>query len=301
MQILAEVDLSNYSTMHLIATARELRILESEKDIEACSAILRAGTAVMLGGGSNVIFAETVERTLLRLGEPFQALEFVELPPHWSLSGEGLPGRSVVVRAGGAVPLARVVSEAAARNLCGVEKLAGIPGTVAGAVTMNAGANGGCFGDALLRARVYNAHTQSFQDMHKGELGLSYRHSILQEDPALVVTGAELLLTPVAGRDLTKEIETYVRVRSSSKIRFPNCGSVFKNPPEAVAAGRLIEAAGLKGETRGRLRVSPEHANYFENHGGATAADFRALRDHVVEKVHTSSGITLECEVKLID
>lgn len=300
MKRLLEADLKNYSALHLTAVARELRILESEADLVACAAELSDGRAVMLGGGSNVVFAERVERTLLRLGEAFQALEFFDLPPEWAQGGAGLPGACCVVRVGAAVPLAKVVAEAASRNLGGIEMLAGIPGTLGGAVFMNAGANGGCISDVLLRARVFDARRGAGSDLSTQELDFSYRHSLLQDNPHLAVTGVELQLFPAAGRDIAAEVAGYVKKRSSSQVRHPNCGSVFKNPPGEQSAGKLIEAAGLKGERQGALQVSHEHANYFENHGGATATDFCALRDRVVERVCAAYGIALECEVRFI-
>ncbi len=300
MKKVFDADLSNCSTMHLAATARELRVLESEADLVSCAPELCEGRTVMLGGGSNVIFAERVERTLLKLSDAFAGLHFIEIPPDWAAGGAGLPGKSVIVRAGAAVPLARLVAEAAARNLAGVEKLAGIPGTVGGAVFMNAGANGGCMADAVLRARVFDARTAAFLDYDRAGLAFSYRHSRLQEEPALAATGVELLLTPAGQRDVKAAVTAYIESRSSSKIKYPNCGSVFRNPPGGVPAGKLIEDAGMKGQAAGALVVSPVHGNYFENHGGATAADFHALCARVREAVLRTSGIELASEVRFL-
>jgi UDP-N-acetylenolpyruvoylglucosamine reductase len=201
------------------------------------------------------------------------------------------------VRAGGGASLAAVVRRATDAGLAGIEFGCAIPGTVGGAVRMNAGAYGSEITDILGSAEVVSAaRTRSGGP---DELELSYRRSNV--GPGEVVAGAVLWLQrdePARVRARVRELQ---RRRSESQPRKARTfGSVFKNPPAGDGAGTLIEACGLKGHVIGGARISLVHANFIENTGGASSADVAALVSLARASVRERFGVVLEHEVELL-
>ena len=191
----------------------------------------------------------------------------------------------------------KVLSFATREELGGVEFLGGVPGTVGGGLIMNAGTYLGEFKDVTTEVHAVDAEGRAVVRSN-AECGFRYRHSDLP--PSDVVTGARLRLLPRP----RGEIEQVVReLRDRRKARephgVPNAGSIFKNPPGDFA-GRLIEQCGLKGRRVGGAEVSPAHANWLVNAGGATARDFLALVEIVRAAVVERFGVTLELEVKVV-
>lgn len=230
------------------------------------------------------------------------------------IADAGLPGLSVCLRrlqgsqldrtegwveAAAGEPIPTLARKAARAGLSGLEWAVGIPGTVGGAVVMNAGAQGGCTAEWLHSVQVVDRRRpdQPFE-LSAGALAFAYRHSRLQQEP-LVVLSARFRLA--AGHDptaVTARTSANLHSRTSTQpYQQPSCGSVFRNP-EPEKAGRLIEALGLKGLRRGGAEVSPVHANFIVNTGSATAEDIDGLIRSVQERVAASHGITLHPEVK---
>ncbi len=240
----------------------------------------------VLGGGTNILVSDRgVRGVVVHLGRPFARTE-------WRANGAGCH-----VRAGAATPFKRVVTEAVARNLTGLEFAEGIPGTVGGGLLMNAGAFGGEIATVIEYVEGVDADGVVCR-LPRSDLRFGYRRFDL---PAgLVVTHVEFLLQPgehaqiVAHRDDCKR-----RREARQPMGFPNAGSVFKNP-RGEFAGRLIEAAGLKGRRRGGAMFSERHANFIVNLGDATAADVRALMDEAAAAVWALRGVRLEPEIKLV-
>ncbi|MEM4217824.1 MAG: UDP-N-acetylmuramate dehydrogenase [Candidatus Methanomethylicaceae archaeon] len=203
------------------------------------------------------------------------------------------------VRAEAGVLLARLADAALSSNLIGMEFGAAIPGTVGGAVVMNAGVPGwGEFGDVV--QRVYALDEGGRLAKFEGsELGFGYRRSCLQQG-GYVVTEVELGLAEGDGAEARRRMLTLLRTR---KLRQPvkqlNAGSIFKNPP-GHSAGRLIEMAGCKGLRVGAAEVSPTHANFIVNKGGARAEHVLMVIRRVREAVYRKTGIMLECEVRFL-
>ena len=198
------------------------------------------------------------------------------------------------LRLGGGVKLVGFVRQAAREGWAGLEMLAGIPGTVGGAVRMNAGTRLGEVSDRILGATVVERGGH-VHDLAADDLGLAYRSSRLA--PGAIVAHARFGLTganPDESRALVQEHLDY-RARTQP-TDVPTCGSTFRNPP-GDAAGRLIEATGLKGLTIGAAQVSEKHANFLVNLGGARAADIRALIETIQARVESAHGIRLEPEV----
>jgi UDP-N-acetylmuramate dehydrogenase len=198
------------------------------------------------------------------------------------------------VRAGGAVPIVSLCREAAKHGLTGVEGLVGIPGTVGGAVRMNAGTDVE-IGDLIDKVEVAIAG-EKLHSFTRPEF--AYRRSSL--DRAAVVCAAELVLVPGDTREVQAELRRRIDRRNATQpLELPNSGSIFRNPPGDHAA-RLIEAAGCKGWREGGAEVSTKHANFIINRGGATCADVIALIGRVRDAVREMHGVELEMEVHVL-
>ena len=198
-----------------------------------------------------------------------------------------------VLTVGGGLKLVSLLKLAERERWPGVELFAGIPGTVGGAVTMNAGTKLGEVSDRLIDVDVLSAdgnpHTLQAADLHFG-----YRHAELP--PGSVITAARLRFSGT-WEDTARHIADHLAWRAKTQpTDVPTCGSTFRNPP-GDAAGRLIDTCGLKGFTVGRAQVSDKHANFVVNLGGATAADLRKLITPVRTRVGDQTGVGLEPEV----
>jgi UDP-N-acetylmuramate dehydrogenase len=215
------------------------------------------------------------------------------------LQGSQLDPREGWVEAQAGEPIPTLARKVARQGLHGLEWAVGIPGTVGGAVVMNAGAQGGCTAEWLHSIQVIDPERpdQPFV-LEARDLAFAYRHSRLQ-DEALLVLSARFRLSP--GHDpavITANTSANLHSRTKSQpYQQPSCGSVFRNP-EPRKAGQLIEELGLKGLSVGGAQVSPLHANFIVNTGSATAADIDTLLCLVQGKVLEKYGILLHPEVK---
>lgn len=200
------------------------------------------------------------------------------------------------VRVEGGLPMMSLVGEAARRGFAGVESLAGIPGSVGGAIAMNAGAGGREIGQLV--ESVVLAGPEGEQEWPAERLAFGYRSSALPPDQ--VVAEAKIRLRPEDPEELAREVRRRLEHRRRGQnVGFPNAGSVFKNPP-GQQAWRLIEDAGLRGQGRGGARVSEVHANFIVNVGDATAADIEGLIVQIQETVYRRQGVRLQTEVRVV-
>lgn len=237
----------------------------------------------VIGKGSNLLVPdEGYDGLVIRTPEDF---------PHWHEDG-----CTVTVSSGYA--MTRLSAEAAKRGLAGLTFAQGIPGTVGGAVVMNAGAYGGQIADTLVSSRYVDeegVHTLSAEEHH-----LSYRHSAYADHPDWVCVEATFRLTPGNREQIEAEMADYAqRRRDKQPLEWPSAGSTFKRP-EGHFAGKLIEDAGLKGFTVGGAQVSEKHAGFVINKGGATCADVLSLMEQVSDVVYEKYGVRLEPEVKIL-
>jgi len=215
------------------------------------------------------------------------------------LQGSRLDPASGVVEAEAGEPIPSLARKVARAGLHGLEWAVGIPGTVGGAAVMNAGAQGGCTAEWLESVLVVDpAHPGETLRIAAADLDFDYRHSLLQEQPLLVLS-ARFQLEP--GHDpaaVSARTSANLHSRTSTQpYQQPSCGSVFRNP-EPEKAGRLIEALGLKGSRIGGAEVSTLHANFIVNRGDASAADIDALIRLVQRRVLEERGIELHPEVR---
>lgn len=205
-------------------------------------------------------------------------------------------GSEVTAQAGAL--LDAVTREAIERGLCGLEELSGIPGSVGGAVAMNAGAYGTCVADTITSVTALDMSNYRIVTLEKDALGFGYRTSALQ-NAGMIALAAVFCLAAGDARALEKRRREILEKRSRSQpLDLPNCGSVFKRPAaNAAPPGALIEEAGLKGATCGKAQISEKHANFIVNRGGATAEDVRRLIGRAQKAVYEKSGILLKPEV----
>ncbi len=262
-----------------VADAAEIRCAQTM----AAAADLRL---FVLGGGTNLLVSDRgVRGVVLHLGRRLRSLQ-------WRGNRE-----EQRLRTGAATPFKKLVTEAVARDLTGLEFAEGIPGTVGGGLLMNAGAFGGEIADVVESLEGVDTHGQE-QRLPRSALHFSYRHFDL---PAgFIVTHLEFFLRKgdraaiLARRDDAKR-----RREAHQPVGHPNAGSVFKNPPGEFA-GRLIEAVGMKGQRRGHAMISEQHANFIVNLGGATAADVRLLMVEAARRVWEAKRVRLEPEIRLV-
>ena len=238
----------------------------------------------VLGGGTNVLVLDGGIRGLtIRLA---RALTNVEVS-----------GTNVVADAGVLYPV--LANTTAGKGLAGLEFATGIPGTVGGAVYMNAGAYGNETKEVLVWADVYKSESGLVERVPNTHLGFSYRRSVLHDRSDWIVLRAGYFLSPGDPVELKARIKEFRAQRMNGTPNRPSCGSTFKRP-QGDYPGRVIEAAGLKGTRVGQLEISPIHANYFVNHGGGTARDALALIELTRETVRERLGINLETEVRVL-
>lgn len=255
----------------------------SAAEVAEVQRIARAhGLAVLpLGAGSNLLVADAGVRGLVVVlgGALADATE-----------EDGL----AVVGAG--LRLVALLARAARAGWAGLEGLAGIPGTVGGAVRMNAGTSLGELGDRLAWVEVVTADGE-VRRLTARELDLGYRRCVLPD--GALVTRAALRVEGDAAASQEAMSAFLARRKATQPLDQPSCGSTFRNPP-GDAAGRLVEAAGLKGLTVGGARVSDKHANFLVNTGGATARDLAELVAQVQARVWAHAGVWLHPEVAVV-
>jgi UDP-N-acetylmuramate dehydrogenase len=256
---------------------------DSRELVEAVNKARENGIPVtILGGGTNVLIRDGGIRGLtIRLAKSMKNIEF--------------DGQYMTADAGALYPV--LANTSAARGLTGMEFATGIPGTVGGAVFMNAGAYGTETKEVLVRAEVFK--DGEIVEMSGDDLELSYRRSVLHEHPEWTVLRASYRLRPGDPEESKRTIKEFRSQRMTGSPSKPSCGSTFKRPPGDFP-GRVIEAAGMKGKRIGNIEVSTVHANYLVNLGGGTAKDALELMEAVKHAVREKLGVELEAEVRVV-
>jgi UDP-N-acetylmuramate dehydrogenase len=279
-------------------------------------AVAHGWPLMLVGNGTNVLYADAGMRGIVAQ----MALSAWEV--------RDLDAERVLLSAGAGVKLPTLVNALAARGLTGLEWGAGVPGTIGGAIVSNAGAHGGATSDTLRTARVLftqragdrlaDAPAVIVEDVEAAELRLAYRHSRFRAtrritfddsgrpsvpprtpiEPLEMIVGGTFVLRHAPVAEVKARVAAYRQHRKQTQPPQASAGSVFKNPPDGFA-GQLIEAAGLKGATIGKAQISPIHANFIVNTGGATAAEVVALIALARRTVRERTGIELELEVEL--
>jgi UDP-N-acetylmuramate dehydrogenase len=237
----------------------------------------------VLGWGSNVLVKDRgVRGIVLRLGAEFSFVEFLD---------------GSRARASAALRVPQLVVACAERGLSGLEPIVGVPGSVGGALAMNAGTRDGEIGPLVLEVEAIDPEALVLRKLTKPELAFSYREGPLKN---LVALSVLLQLKPGVKGDIMTVVARYQQKRQQTQpIHTFNVGSTFKNPPGRFAA-QMIEQLGLKGHAIGGARVSPLHANFIENFAGAKASDVLALVDLIRERAREIFGVGLELEMRVV-
>lgn len=265
-----------------IGGATDLLLIQRHQHIPELMRLLAAESIPhrFLGGGTNV---------LIRDGElPWVVLQLAELEP-----GVRIEGTFAYVDA--AADLGRTVTMCAKADLGGMEGLIGVPGTVGGALRMNAGAYGMQIGTYVREIEIYREAAGMLQRLQGEDIRFDYRHTSFA--PGDIMLSVKLQLPSKPYREILEGIRVCNQKRRASQpLNQKSAGCIFKNPPGA-SAGRMIDELGLKGHRMGDAMVSDRHANFFINVGAATCADMLRLVEHVRARVRDAHGVELENEV----
>jgi UDP-N-acetylmuramate dehydrogenase len=260
-----------------------LVIPEDVKDLKAALAFARSKglPSWVMGSGSNTLVRDGGIRGIVILPNAFQELTRV--------------GNEVTAGAGARV--SRLLAFCSKQGLTGLEILSGVPGTVGGAVWGNAGAWGGSTSDHLARVQVVTDEGEELT-LEREAIPFRYRFSGLPKGS--VIVQATFALAPGDPTAIRQQISRWLVQRNTTQpVEFRSAGSIFKNPPRDYA-GRLVEAAGVKGTRIGGAKISEKHGNFFVNLGDARAADVLALVALARERVRATTGVDLELEIRVV-
>lgn len=275
--------LAKHTSLHIGGPAQFYVRVTSERDLVGAVAVAREHElpVFVLGGGTNLLVAD-------------EGIRGVVLHNDWAETS--VEGTTVTAASG--TPMASVAAVAARNGIMGMEWMATVPGTVGGAVHGNAGAYGVETKDVLIDAELMDLDGRTWTATN-ADLAFAYRRSALQGMPTIVLR-ARFRGTPGDRAAAVRRIKEIANDRMTKQpLAQPNTGSIFRNPP-GDHAGRLIEAAGLKGATEGGAMVSTKHANFIVNIGDASAWDVRHLIERCQREVKEKFGVDLRTEVELV-
>ncbi len=238
---------------------------------------------IVIGNGSNILFDDEGYRGCVIFTERMNKVT--------------LEGNRITAGAGASFTALAVVAKNA--SLTGLEFAYGIPGSVGGAVVMNAGAYGGEVAQAIESCTLYDAEKCELRSVTKDEMELSYRHSIFSENKQYVCVSATFALKEGQKDEIDAVMRDLMQRRISKQpLEYPSAGSVFKRPAPDLFVGKMIEDSGLKGYTIGGAQVSEKHAGFIINVGGATAKDVLDLVGHIQGVIRQNYGVEIECEIR---
>ncbi len=238
---------------------------------------------MIMGNGSNMLVSdEGIKGVVIQISKNFSDCE---------ISGESVYAQSGIL-------LSALASKLLKAELSGFEELSGIPGTLGGAIFMNAGAYGGEIKN-VVRTIDYIDNTGKLQTMSAEAAEFGYRSSVFQKNGCIIL-GASLKLKKGSADEIKQKMNEYTRLRNEKQpVDMPSAGSTFKRP-QGYFAGKLIQDCNLMGVSIGGAQVSEKHAGFVINKGGATANDVMALIEHIQKTVYEKFGVKLEPEVKII-
>jgi len=277
--------LAGHTTLGVGGPADVFARVETEDDLSALMRyVSRHGLPwTILGDGTNLLVSDKgIRGVVISLGAEFSRITV-----------DGL-----TITSGSAATIAKVADVAAEHNLAGLEGVGTVPGSVGGAIVMNAGTHRGYI-DEVVRSVSVVSVTGEKHLLTKEECGFTYRNSRFQKDRSFIITYVTFMMRPGDGKAIREHLNSVRKHRAETQPQGRSAGCFFKNPPNANA-GKLIEAAGGKGLREGGAFVSDIHANFIMNSGGATASELYALAERVRRLVRDTHGIELEYEVRLI-
>lgn len=289
MERFRDIEMKDYTSFKAGGKAAEMVIVESVEELREILAEIDQAKRpyLMLGNGSNTLIKDSgFSGTVVKLGESFHQVKI-----------HGETGEKLVCGCGAL--MSSVAKAALAESLTGFEFASGIPGSIGGAVFMNAGAYGGEMKDIVESVNLVSRDGKVLRTVSGEEMDFSYRHSILQETGEVAVS-VVLRLSKGDAAEISETMRDLTKRRNEKQpVQYPSAGSFFKRP-EGFFAGKLIQDAGLKGLSVGGAQVSELHSGFIINKGGATATDIIDLMHLVQNTVFDKFGVKLEPEVRII-
>ena len=283
LSVLENEPMARHCSFRIGGPCDAMLLPSSKEELESAAALLRAAgeRPLLIGNGTNLLVTDDpLHRVVIRMGERFSKAEAAQTS----------------LRAQCGVTLSQLAVTAAGAGLAGLEFAHGIPGTLGGAVSMNAGAYGGEMKDVVTSVTYLDGDLQLRET---DDADFAYRHSRFSDTDSIILE-TELRLRQDDQTAIRERMRSLAeRRRQSQPLDLPSAGSTFKRPTGGYAAA-LIDEAGLKGCTVGGAQVSEKHAGFVVNRGGATFDDVLRLIGHIQNEVFRSSGIMLEPEVKII-
>lgn len=279
MKVIKNEKIKNITTYKLEGNVKKIIIPENVEELK--EVIKNEKKYKIIGKGSNLIISSSYDGALIKLNK----LDNIKIDKNKVTVGAGynLPKLSIIL---------------AKKNLKGLEFLSGVPGTIGGAIYMNAGAYGKEIKDIVESVKILDQNGK-IKKLKKEQLNFSYRSSIFKEK-SYICLEANLILEYGNEEDIIEEIKEKMKKRKETQpLEYPSAGSVFKNPKD-TSAGRLIEKIGLKGLKIGGAEVSKKHANFIINKGNATAEDVEKLIEIIKKKVKEKENVELICEQEII-
>ncbi len=286
MKLFTDFDLTDYNSYRIQSTAGRVYFPESPEDIRTVFEQDSRGK-VVLGGGCNVIFSKAY----------YDDVDFVVLDGHFArieIDGEKIRGQA-------GLQLKKLSEVALDNSLSGVEIFYDIPGTVGGAVCMNAGSGDECIGNLIEEVTYFDRSEKSLRTLNKDQLEFGYRTSCFLDRSDVIVAEVLLCLKRGDPKEIRKKMEeTQSRRRQKQPWDRPNAGSVFKRPPGRYV-GQIMDELGLKGTTIGGAQLSTKHGGFIINYDGkATGQDVIKLIEYIKKQVREKTGVELETEQRII-
>ena len=285
-KVLINEKISNYTTYRVGGKVRAICFPKGEEELVELVTLLKENDIkyFVLGNGSNVLFSDNLYDGIIIKLDNFNKITI----------------NDNIIEVGAGYPLIKLSNDAMRNSLVGLEFASGIPGTVGGAVFMNAGAYGEDMSKIVESVRVLTSDLKIVELSNK-EMEFSYRTTFLQKHLDYVCISVKLKLAYGNKEEIERVMSERRTIRRETQpLTFPSAGSVFRNP-EGMYAGKLIEDMGLKGYTIGKAMVSEKHANFIINTGNAKASDIKRIIDFIKQKAMTKYGIRLRVEQRLIN
>ena len=282
-----DAELAPHSTFKI---GGEADLIVKVHNREALAEVLRAVHSegikyAVIGNGSNILFSDNRYEGVIILTTGMTALTCEDN----------------VIEAECGYSLTALASRAQKMSLTGLEFAYGIPGSVGGAVFMNAGAYDGEIKNVVTKTYYYDVKNDTFGEFIGEENKFGYRESVYQEKDGLVILGARFELKKGDSEAILEKMQGFMRARSEKQpLEYPSAGSTFKRSPGYFTA-KLIDDAGLKGYSVGGAQVSEKHAGFVINRGGATANDVKKLIADIQKAVYENSGVEIKCEIRIIE
>ena len=291
--VLQDELLASHTSIQIGGPADVLIYPEDTRDIQTILKNREKTPLYILGEGTNLLASDRgIRGIVISLKECFKEIK----RPLFFKKEDGK--RRAVIKAGAGAKMSYLAKHAARFSLTGIERLVGIPGSLGGAIIMNAGAEGTEIGP-FLRSVTRMTRNGEIETLKREDLSFQYRKTIFPDEPGIIIE-AEIELEEGDRSEIMTTMDSHLSRRAQTQpLTIPNSGSIFKNP-EGDAAGRIIESIGLKGYSIGKAGVSIRHANFIVNKGGATAKDVTQLIKHIQKEVKEKTNIDLQTEIVII-